>query len=387
MRVLWLASWYPNKYEPVNGDFIQRHAKAVSKFMPINVLHVVQTGKDSIIEEGFTENIAPNLHERIYGFTFKKLGIGFIDKIRYNLAYKAFYLNLIDEYTYKFGKPDLIHVHVPMKAGIVALAINKKLGIPYIVSEQASHYEPAAPDSFYKRSFFFRWNTKKVFQQAAIVTNVSATLGVTLQQLFGLKKVIPVHNLADKNIFFYKPLASKKVFRWLHVSALNSQKNIEGMIEAFALLHQQNNQEHELVIAGPFNDSHLAMVKEKNIENKVTFIGEIDHEQVAIEMQQSNAFVLFSKHENFPCVIVEALCCGLPVVAANVGGVAEAVDKSNGIIVPSENVTELAHALNEVMKSYENFDRKSISTNALAKYDVDVIGKQFVSLYEKLLLN
>jgi glycosyltransferase involved in cell wall biosynthesis len=129
------------------------------------------------------------------------------------------------------------------------------------------------------------------------------------------------------------------------------------------------------------------MVKEKNIENKVTFIGEIDHEQVAIEMQQSNAFVLFSKHENFPCVIVEALCCGLPVVAANVGGVAEAVDKSNGIIVPSENVTELAHALNEVMKSYENFDRKSISTNALAKYDVDVIGKQFVSLYEKLLLN
>jgi glycosyltransferase involved in cell wall biosynthesis len=40
------------------------------------------------------------------------------------------------------------------------------------------------------------------------------------------------------------------------------------------------------------------MVKEKNIENKVTFIGEIDHEQVAIEMQQSNAFVLFSKHEN-----------------------------------------------------------------------------------------
>jgi glycosyltransferase involved in cell wall biosynthesis len=45
--------------------------------------------------------------------------------------------------------------------------------------------------------------------------------------------------------------------------------------------------------------------------------------------KKADAFILFSRHENFPCVVIEALCCGLPVVASNVGGIAEAVDETN----------------------------------------------------------
>ena len=49
MKVLWLASWYPDEYEPTNGDFVQRHAKAVSQLMHIDVIHVVQAGENLII--------------------------------------------------------------------------------------------------------------------------------------------------------------------------------------------------------------------------------------------------------------------------------------------------------------------------------------------------
>ena len=51
------------------------------------------------------------------------------------------------------------------------------------------------------------------------------------------------------------------------------------------------------------------------------------------EMQQAHSFVLNSNIENAPCVISEALCCGLPVIATRVGGVPEMVDKFNGILV------------------------------------------------------
>ena len=46
MKVLWLASWYPDEYEPTNGDFIQRHAKATAQLMHVDLIHVAQAGKD-----------------------------------------------------------------------------------------------------------------------------------------------------------------------------------------------------------------------------------------------------------------------------------------------------------------------------------------------------
>jgi len=42
--VLWLASWYPNKIKPFEGDFIQRHAKAASSYIPVTVFYVCQSG-------------------------------------------------------------------------------------------------------------------------------------------------------------------------------------------------------------------------------------------------------------------------------------------------------------------------------------------------------
>ena len=87
MKVLWLASWYPDEYEPTNGDFVQRHAKAVSTLMPIDVIHVAQAGKDKSYLQKVELNDDGDLHEAIHYFAFKKTGITFIDKIRYNKTY------------------------------------------------------------------------------------------------------------------------------------------------------------------------------------------------------------------------------------------------------------------------------------------------------------
>ncbi|HNF30536.1 MAG TPA: hypothetical protein PLY81_09670, partial [Chitinophagaceae bacterium] len=140
MKIIWLASWYPNKYEPVNGDFIQRHAKAVSNILPIDVLHVVQLGKNFEANNEIETINAKNLTEHICYFKFKKWDIGIIDKIRYNTLYKKTALAFVENFIKTNGKPDLIHVHVPMKSGWVAYSLKKKYSIPYIVSEQASYY-------------------------------------------------------------------------------------------------------------------------------------------------------------------------------------------------------------------------------------------------------
>jgi glycosyltransferase involved in cell wall biosynthesis len=102
-------------------------------------------------------------------------------------------------------------------------------------------------------------------------------------------------------------------------------------------------------------------------------------------MQNADAFVLFSKHENFPCVIPEALCCGLPVVAANVGGIAEAIHTNNGVVVNSEDIVMLANALAKIMQNSSNFLNETIAKDAQRKYSNTVIGNQFIQLYKKMM--
>lgn len=384
MKVLWLASWYPNKFEPVNGDFVQRHAKAVAQIIPIDLVHVVQLGKDLANENFETIEEHQQLREFIYGFKFKKIGISWMDKIRYNLAYQKFYLQILDQYFKQYGKPDLIHVHVPMKAGLAALKIQKKYHIPYIVSEQASYYEDASPDNFNKRSFFFKANAKRIFQHANAVTNVSATIGKVIQQKFQLKKVNCVHNVVNTALFNFQPKEKSVVFQWVHVSTLGEQKNISGLLEAFSIVAKETNLEWHLNLVGPHVQPHQPTVKQLRLEEKVSFIGEVKHALVPEYLQKASAFVLFSRHENFPCVIPEALCCGLPIVASNVGGVAEAIELENGIMVPSNDTIALAKALIEIMINYGNYNKASIAEKAQKKYSNTMIGKQFMDIYQSL---
>ncbi len=386
MKVLWLASWYPNKFEPVNGDFIQRHAKAVSQLLPIHVFHITQIGKDIETEKPLETNTNHNLTESVCYFKFKKWGIPIIDKIRYNLLYKKKAIECVEAYMNKNGKPNLIHVHVPMKAGWIAYTLFKKYNIPYIISEQASYYDDDAPDNFNSRSWFFKRTAKKVCTHAKAISNVSGKIAKKMEKNFDINKVYTIYNIADTNSFFYKPFSSTE-FIWLHVSTLSEQKNVTGIIKAFYNLKKENKQKAKLILVGAKIHLHEALVNELQLEKDILFIGEVPHNKVASYMQQANAFVLFSNHENFPCVLVEALCCGLPVIASDVGGIAEAINESNGTIVSSNDISSLTNAMMNMMMNYKNYNQEQIALHAKQLYDDSIIAKQFIGLYDTCLKN
>jgi len=384
MKVLWLASWYPDEFEPTNGDFVRRHAKAVSQLMEVDVIHVVQAGKDYNTLSKVELDNEGDLKEFIHYFSFKKTGITWLDKIRYNKTYLGYYTKILHEYIKEKGKPDLIHVHVPMKAGMVALKFLNHSNIPYIVSEHSSLYMGTAKDNFYNRSFYFRHQTKRIFQHAALVTNVSSAIGKVLEKMFSLQNVRIVPNVVDTNCFHFKPKEPNKIFRWLHVSTMYPLKNVDKIIRAFNEL-PPIKKEWELIICGPVNKQYEQLVEQLNLPSKIKFTGEISYEEVAAEMQKADAFILFSKHENFPCVVIEALCCGLPVVASNVGGIPEAVDETNGVLVEPENVSALQNAVTTVMQNPNKYSNENISKDAVSKYNYQVVAKKFITAYNEVL--
>jgi len=384
MKILWLASWYPNPLEPSNGDFIQRHAEAVAEIVPIDVIHVLQTGRCVPVEKEIAiTNKKNNLTEYIYAFAYKPSGNAAIDTLLYNISYFRFYKKILHQYFAASGKPDLIHVHVPVKAGLIAVRLLKKYNIPYIVSEQSSHYEVSSPDYFFKRNFYFRYNTRHIFKYAAAVTNVSETIGKKLRSIFKIKKYYTIHNLVDTSLFFYNPKQQATKLRFIHVSAMGEQKNPSGIINALAAL-EVLYKDWECVFCGPFTEELRTVVKEKKLENYIQFRGEITYKQVAIEMQAADVFVLFSNHENFPCVVVEALCCGLPVVSSNAGGIGEAVNDGNGLLVDAGDIEALTQALLQAATQIDKYDRKKIAANAIALYNKKHIAEQFAELYKKI---
>lgn len=385
MSILWLASWFPNKIAPLEGDFIQRHAQATSLHIPITVIYMAQYGESVTVQEDSVEmRKSGNLTEIIVFFRFKALGIRLIDKIRYNLKYYSTYKKNIKRFFSENEMPTWVHVHVPMKAGKIAQWIQRKWKIRYIVSEQAGTYTRGAPDCFENRSFYYKKAVASVFRNAHIVTSVSRSNGNLLKKMFQLKKVEVVHNVVNEQMFNYNDtIVAPSVFEFIHVSTMGYQKNVEGILHAFGNIVKTNRQ-WRLTLIGPVEFEKLEkLIGSLGLTNNVNFVGALSNKEVARYMKASSAFILFSRYENFPCVIVEALCCGLPVVTSNVNGIPEAVDESNGILVDSEDVAALTKAIYDMMSNYELYDRQAIAAAAKAKYSYEVIGKQFLKLYNE----
>lgn len=378
--ILWLPSWYPNRFEPCNGDFIQRHARATALYGAVVVIHFAAPGEGVHVKKSevvITES--GNLTELVIYNAFKPTGIKLSDKIRYNLQFYKEAKKFIASYFGMQGLPKIVHAHVPVKAGNIARWIQKKYGIKYIVSEHASSYMPEVVDSYFKRHIFYKRQVAKVFQNAISVTNVSAAIGDVLRKLFRLQYVVTIHNTVNTNHFNYSD-SKNPVFTFIHVSTLTEQKNVMGILKTFAQLLRTRT-DCNLQLVGPKQDAVRDFIKNNNLETRIEMIGEVRYEEVAGYMKKAHVLLMFSKHENFPCVVIEALCCGLPVVSSNVAGIAEAVNDSNGILVPSENETELLRAIVQIKENYSIYDRIAISKKAVNDYSYETIGRQIFNLY------
>jgi len=194
-----------------------------------------------------------------------------------------------------------------------------------------------------------------------------------------------IPNVVDNELFFLKEIEECNKFTFIHVSSLVHLKNPISILKTFIIL-KRKYAFIELKLVGPLTNNILAFL-ERNVEktDSILCLGNVSHYVVAKEVQNSNAFLLFSCYENLPCVIAESLCCGVPVISSSVGGVPEMVDESNGILVPSGDENALYNAMESMILNYKKYDRKKISETAQAKYNPDVVGRQIVEVYEKIL--
>lgn len=385
MKVLWLCSWYPNSADPFDGDFIERHAKALALYQQIDVIHVVQNkhflkGITSIKKEVRTST---NLHASIYFLPLPDTGFEFFNVYVFNKCYQAFYKQLIEEYIAANGKPDLVHVHVPVKAGLTAALLQKKYNIPFVVTEHSSAYFEHIPENYFSRNRYFRFVTKQTFSNAVAVSTVSNWLLKRLQFLFPVKQTKLIRNVVDTGLFYPCNNAHQRL-RFIHVSMMHPLKNVNGILQALALLKEKRT-DWEIWFAGPASNENKALAEALGLAEYVQWKGALPYAEVAAAMRAADALVHFSNYENLPCVVNEALCCGLPVISSNVGGIAEVVNAMNGVLVTAGNINELAAALAEFLQHKNSYNKNKIAAEAATLFNEKEIGKQLSNWYAELL--
>jgi glycosyltransferase involved in cell wall biosynthesis len=384
IKALWLTSWYPNQLDEWNGDFVQRHAQAVSLYCNVEVIHV-QADAGELLHEPviIKKNSEGNLTETIV--LFKRSYLRFAGKLLSFLRYKKLFKEQVKKYIERNGLPDIVHVHVPMKAGIIGLWVKKKYKVPYIVTEHWTIYNSNDDDAYESRSFVFRKFTRTIFENSKLFLPVSENLGEVI-----CKKVISipftvVHNVVNTKYFNYKSPKDNDPFTFIHVSTLNDQKNPYAIIEAF-LSFNKIYPSSKLIIAGEVHGDLFDYILEKRLsKSPVQFLGLVSYPEVAKLMQQSHAFILFSLYENMPCVILEALCCGLPVITSNVGGIPEVINENNGIVISVYEKEALQKAMIDLYNNYHKYNKEKISSDAIAKFSYETIGKKIQDIYKEVL--
>ncbi|HMG66757.1 MAG TPA: glycosyltransferase [Chitinophagaceae bacterium] len=380
--ILWLPSWYPNKLEPFEGDFIQRHAEAASQFNDIYVIKLVADPKGIGTKSTSIEVVTRHqLTEQIIYFKKSSSLFGrMVGAIRGMRLYRRAIKKLIE----KQGKPLLVHVHVTMKAGLLALWLKRKYGLKFLVTEHFGIYNDTVKGKFSERNIFFRKFTKKIIYESSLFLSVSKFLGEQVNRLILKKKYVVIPNVVN-TAFFYNKASDNIKCRFIHVSNMVPLKNVEGILEAAALLKKTNGN-FEIIFVGNKDDSKRVYAEDLGLDN-VFFKGEIPYNQVAKEMQRSDVFILFSDMENAPCVITESLCCGTPVIATMVGGVPELVNEKNGILIEPRNVVGLANAMKKMMNDHPAYDREKIAEEAKARFNYKLIGKMIADVYDSSLAN
>jgi glycosyltransferase involved in cell wall biosynthesis len=373
-KVLFISSWYPTQLKPTEGNFVQQHIIASQLVADVALVHVVLSTEHQEITH---EQFATPYESHVVYIPKNSIPI-FGLLLNYFRLFSSYWK--ISSRT-KLGTPDLIHANVLYPIGFIGLMLKYRWRIPLLFTEHwTSYHSHAQPQPTRWQQFFLRF----IGNRANLILPVSLDLTSAMQH-FGINapmKVVP--NVVDPVIFSVKEKRPRGVYRYVHISSLDpDQKNFHLLVRAFyRLKKQQAKIELHVVSDGDFN-AYGSLIQGFEFASSIHFHGKQDSTGVAALLQFADALVLSSRFENLPCVLLEALSTGTPMIATNVGGVSEVVNQSNGILVPSEDESALLAAMIQIQN--KQFVAQEMHREAQLKYSPNAIAGLLLEAYQLVL--
>lgn len=167
----------------------------------------------------------------------------------------------------------------------------------------------------------------------------------------------------------------KPVFIFISDNITVRRKGFDILIEAL----QKISTDVQLIAIGRENSLDLSL--------DVKFTGYINNHNIIYDyLSISDAFLLPSREDNLPNVMLESLLCGTPVIAFNTGGMKDVLkDGINAVLAENINADEFLYAIERFLESKDTFVSKKISIEAKHIFNINAMSKSYVNLYQDIL--
>jgi len=172
----------------------------------------------------------------------------------------------------------------------------------------------------------------------------------------------------------------------VHVSNFRRVKRVPFLVEAFGDALREIDARLVLVGDGPDQDEARRIARARGFCERITFLGMRD--ALPELLAPADVFCLASAEESFGLSALEAMACGVPVLATRVGGVAEVIDDgATGVLVPADDRTAYTRALVKLLSDRERARSMGDAARAAAasRFERRAVVARYVALYQRVL--
>lgn len=276
-------------------------------------------------------------------------------------------------------KPDVIHAHFAMPTGLLAYAVHKITGVPYVLTAHLGDVPGGVPEQTDNLFRLINPIAELVWKSAAACTAVSSFVQKLAETAYERKVVRVLNGVElDQTETAYPRSEVPRVRHLVFVGRLSVQKNPVFLIDILArLLHP--SWKLTLVGDGPYMDEVRQRIATTKLTEKIIVTGWLDSTAVQRTLSDADILVMPSLSEGLPVAGVEALKHGLAIVASDIPGLHDVVeDGVNGYRVPRGDVAAFAHKLNWLLESDSALlAMKHASWKKAREFDLTAITDQY----------
>ena len=308
-----------------------------------------------------------------------------------------FYLKLQQIFIKKLFKSleeeiDIVHFHTPLPPFL-------KTNHPVVITV---HTPMLSDNNYIKIRSFYSFLTKisarfisyplelKLIKSSDKVTTVSKSVAKELKE-YGVnqKDIEVVYNGVDEKFFHPKKNNSNQEKKYImYAGRIDREKGLFDLLKSAKTICKFRS-DVAFIVAGNGRDLNKLnrKIKKSGIQEKFVLIGQAEKETLLKLYQNATLFVLPSYHEGLPTVLLEAMSCGLPIIATDVRGNNDLVTNGkNGIIIPSRSPDKMAEAISMLLEDKKLRTKlgKNARTTIEEKYTWNVISNRILGYYQKL---
>lgn len=392
LRIIYFTDLFPNKNNPTKGIFNLSRIKALKKN---NAEIKVVSPIGLTPPERFLFPI-PRLFD-IINYLKLQMKIPFKEKINniqvihpkwFWLPRRFFWKYEVDLLHFFVGKkineiiedfePDIIITSWLHPYGTYAKYLKRNYNVPVISISEGSDllvFPKKYPGIKYIIKLANEYIDKTIF--------VSDRMSLHVKKYYNISKSQVIHNGYDNDLFYYEENTNhyNSKIKLLSIGNLCYIKGHDILLDAMSGME---NVELTIIGDGEKRNNYKNLINSNRLNSKVHLLGNMPQKNLRKYIVQSDLFCLPSRSESFGISALEAMACGVPVVATNVGGLSDLIINGfNGYMCEPESPELLAEAI--IKANNTVWDNKAISKWARDNFSWDKWARQMIESIDILI--